>query len=90
LAIFFFSHFPCAKALRRKYSVKISILVLRGRFFAFDCKGGPFHDPEGPEFFGKVLKKLLKPGTSLHLLPYHINDPEFVAAIIETLGQVLK
>ena len=67
-----------------------SILLPLGGFSAFDCKGGPFHDPEGPEFFGKVLKKHLKPGTSLYLLPYHINDPGFVDAIIENLEQILK
>jgi uncharacterized protein (UPF0261 family) len=67
-----------------------SILLPLGGFSAFDCKGGPFHDSEGPEFFGKVLKKHLNPGTSLHLLPYHINDPGFVDAIIENLEQLLK
>jgi uncharacterized protein (UPF0261 family) len=59
-------------------------------FSVFDRKGGPFHDPEGPEFFGKALKKHLRPGISLHLLPYHINDREFSEAIIESLEQVLK
>ena len=67
-----------------------SILLPLGGFSAFDCKGGPFHDPEGPEFFGKVLKKHLQPEVSIHLLPYHINDPEFAEAILETLEQLLK
>ena len=40
--------------------------------------------------FWKVLKKHLNPGTSLHLLPYHINDPGFAEAIIENLEQLLK
>jgi uncharacterized protein (UPF0261 family) len=90
LAIFFFSHFPCAKTLRQKYSVKVSILVPLEGFSVFDQKGGPFHDQEGPELFGETLKKHLQPGTSLHLLPYHINDPEFTEAIIKSLDQVLK
>lgn len=67
-----------------------SILLPLGGFSAFDCKGGPFHDPEGPEVFGKALKKHLQPGVSIHLLPYHINDPEFAEAILETLEQLLK
>jgi uncharacterized protein (UPF0261 family) len=67
-----------------------SVLVPLGGFSVFDRKGGPFHDPEGPEFFGKALKKHLRPGISLHLLPYHINDREFSGAVIESLEQVLK
>jgi len=67
-----------------------SILVPLGGFSVFDRQGGPFYNPEGPEFFGKVLKKHLQPGTPLHLLPYHINEPEFSEAIIESLEQVLK
>jgi uncharacterized protein (UPF0261 family) len=61
-----------------------------GGFSGFDRKGGPSHDQEGPEFFEKALKKHLRPGTPLHLLPYHINEPEFSEAIIESLEQVLK
>lgn len=67
-----------------------SILVPLEGFSVFDQKGGPFHDQEGPELFGETLKKHLQPGTSLHLLPYHINDPEFTEAIIKSLDQVLK
>jgi len=67
-----------------------SILLPLGGFSVYDRKGGPFHDPEGPDFFGKVLKKHLRPETPLHLLPYHINDPEFSGAVIERLEQVLK
>jgi uncharacterized protein (UPF0261 family) len=61
-----------------------------GGFSVFDRKGGPFHDPGGPDFFGKIMKKHLRPGISLHLLPYHINDQEFSGAVIESLEQVLK
>jgi uncharacterized protein (UPF0261 family) len=67
-----------------------SILVPLGGFSVFDHQGDPFHDPEGPEVFGKALKKYLQPGGSMHLLPYHINDPEFAEAILETLEKFLK
>jgi len=67
-----------------------SVLVPLGGFSAFDCKGGPFYNPEGPEFFGKTLKKYLNPGISFHLLPHHINDPEFSEAVLESLEQVIK
>ena len=79
MATFFFAQFPW----------KDSKATLGG-FSAFDRQGGPFYDPEGPEFFGKTLKKYLQPGISLHLLPHHINDPEFSEAVLESLEQVLK
>jgi len=61
-----------------------------GGFSVFDRQGVPFHDPEGPDLFGEILKRHLRPGITLHLLPYHINDPEFSGAVIESLEQVLK
>jgi uncharacterized protein (UPF0261 family) len=80
LATFFFAHFPC----------EASKAIIGKILFVYDRKGGPFHDPERPEFFGKTLKKYLQPGISLHFLPHHINDPEFSVAVIESLEQVLK
>lgn len=67
-----------------------SILVPLGGFSVFDHQGDPFHDPEGPKVFGKALKKYLQAKGSMHLLPYHINDPEFAEAILGTLEQLLK
>lgn len=67
-----------------------SILVPLGGFSVFDHHGDPFHDPEGPKVFGKALKKYLQAKGSMHLLPYHINDPEFAEAILGTLEQLLK
>jgi uncharacterized protein (UPF0261 family) len=61
-----------------------------GSFSVYDHERGIFHDPEGPDLFGKTLKRYLRPGISLHLLSYHINDPEFSGAVIESLEQVLK
>lgn len=67
-----------------------SILVPLGGFSVFDHQGDPFHDPEGPEVFGKALERHLQPGVSMHLLPYHINDPEFAEAVLEALEKLLK
>jgi uncharacterized protein (UPF0261 family) len=67
-----------------------SILVPLGGFSVFDHAGDPFHDPEGPEVFGKALERHLQPGVSLHLLPYHINDPEFSEAVLRALEQLLE
>ena len=67
-----------------------SILVPLGGFSVFDHQGDPFHDPEGPEVFGKALERHLQPGVSMHLLPYHINDPEFAEAVLEALEKLLR
>jgi uncharacterized protein (UPF0261 family) len=67
-----------------------SILVPLGGFSVFDHQGDPFHDPEGPEIFGKALERHLQSGESLHLLPYHINDPEFSEAVLRALEQLLE
>ena len=67
-----------------------SILVPLGGFSVFDHQGDPFHDPEGPEIFGKALETHLQSGESLHLLPYHINDPEFSEAVLRALEQLLE
>ncbi|MFH1243615.1 MAG: Tm-1-like ATP-binding domain-containing protein [Pseudomonadota bacterium] len=63
----------------------LALLVPMGGFSAFDSKGGPLHDPEGPGLFSKTLKENLSVDSTLHLLPYHINDPEFASAVIDTI-----
>jgi uncharacterized protein (UPF0261 family) len=67
-----------------------SILVPLGGFSVLDRQGGPFYNPEGPEFFGGVLKKHLQPGSPLKLLPYHINDKEFAEAVLEAFEELLN
>ncbi|HBF42412.1 MAG TPA: UPF0261 family protein [Desulfobacteraceae bacterium] len=62
-----------------------AVFVPMGGFSAFDSKEGPLYDPIAPELFAAALKKALKTESSLHLLPYHINDPEFAAALIQAL-----
>jgi len=68
------------------------ILVPLGGFSAFDHREGPLHDPGAPEFFAEALREGLNATSSLRLLPYHINDPEFAdevgQAIIELLTKV--
>jgi len=61
-----------------------------GGFSVFDQKGGSFHDPDGPDFFGEILRMYLQPETPLHLLHQPIHDPEFTKAMIESLERVLK
>ena len=66
----------------------VKILVPTGGFSAFDRVGGPFHDPTATRLFGASLKKYLKKTVPVAALPYHINDPEFAKAILDSLEQV--
>lgn len=66
-----------------------SILVPMDGFSAFDAENGPLHDPEAPTLFAETLKNCLKEQSAMHCLPYHINDPEFAMALIQTLEKLL-
>jgi uncharacterized protein (UPF0261 family) len=59
------------------------ILIPQGGFSAFDRSGGPFYKPRAPEIFAQTFKKKLKERIPLHILPFHINDPEFAQALIQ-------
>lgn len=59
------------------------ILIPLGGFSAFDRPGGPFYEPLAPEIFAKNFKKKLRQAIPLHILPFHINDPEFAQAMIQ-------
>ena len=67
-----------------------AVFVPMGGFSAFDSKDGPLYDPAAPELFATVLKKNLNSESSLHLLPYHINDPEFAEALIQALEKLME
>lgn len=66
-----------------------TLFVPLGGFSAFDSKEGPLHDPTAPELFATTLKKTLRDGSSLHLLPHHVNDPAFSMALIGALENFL-
>jgi len=61
----------------------VVILIPQGGFSAFDRPGGPFYEPETPRIFIQAFKKSLKERIPLHILPFHINDPEFAEALIQ-------
>jgi len=65
----------------------LDILVPMGGFSAFDCVGGPLHDPEGPWIFCEALEKRLRDRSILHPIQSHINDPEFSDAVIRVLTE---
>ena len=67
----------------------LAILIPQGGFSAFDRPGGPFHDPRASRIFAEIFKKKLKEGIPLHILPFHINDPEFAQALVETFEMLV-
>jgi uncharacterized protein (UPF0261 family) len=66
------------------------ILIPQGGFSAFDRPGGPFYEPRAPEIFSQTFKSKLKEGIPLHVLPYHINDPEFAQALIGAFETLVR
>jgi uncharacterized protein (UPF0261 family) len=57
---------------------------------AIDAPGQPFHDPEADAVLFDTLEARLKRAENLRLerLPYHVNDPEFSAALVENFRQI--
>lgn len=62
-----------------------SIMVPMGGFSAFDNDGGPMPDPEARQYFTDALQQRLEDNSSVQILPYHINDPEFAQAVIQVV-----
>ncbi|WP_191563288.1 Tm-1-like ATP-binding domain-containing protein [Janibacter melonis] len=54
-----------------------------------DAPGRVFWDPEADAAFVTALRGSLRPEIPLHLLPFHINDPEFVDMVLEELLALL-
>ena len=69
-------------------SGQLVVLIPLGGFSAFDRPGGPFYEPHAPEIFAQTFKKKLKAGIPLHILPFHINDPEFAQALIQAFERL--
>lgn len=67
----------------------LCILIPMGGFSAFDSENGPLYDPHGPELFSKAVIKELREDIPVYSLPYHINDPEFAAAVVQHLEVLL-
>jgi uncharacterized protein (UPF0261 family) len=59
---------------------------------ALDAPGQAFYDPEADEALFDALEKSLKQTASRRLtrLPYHINDPEFSAALVQNFREIAR
>lgn len=63
-------------------------IPLKG-FSSHDSEQGHLHDPSMPPVFERLLRKHCPTDTPITALPYHINDPEFAAAITSSLKKAL-
>lgn len=58
---------------------------------AIDRPGGPFHDPDANQALFSAIERHFVPsaGHRLEKLPWHINDPEFAAAVATAVRGIL-
>jgi uncharacterized protein (UPF0261 family)/ABC-type branched-subunit amino acid transport system ATPase component len=63
----------------------VRFLLPEGGVSALDAPGQPFHDPAADAALFKALEQTVRgtPSRQLVRLPYHINDPQFAAALVE-------
>jgi uncharacterized protein (UPF0261 family) len=66
------------------------VLVPMMGFSAFDREGGPLFDPRGPEAFVQAFCRAIGDDRHIRRVPYHINQPEFSRAVVESLSRVMK
>ena len=70
-----------ARRLNRSQGNTAILVPLKG-FSYPNHEGRAFYNPKGVQAFIKTLKEKLKPSVPLKLLPYHINDEAFAAAVV--------
>ena len=70
-----------ARRLNRSQGNTVVLVPLKG-FSYPNHEGRAFYNPAGVQAFIKALKEKLKPSIPLKLLPFHINDEAFAAAVV--------
>jgi uncharacterized protein (UPF0261 family) len=65
------------------------VVVPLGGLSVQDAEGKAFWEPEADAAFVRELQRALDPRVGLHLVPHHINDPEFVEFVLEQLTRLL-
>ncbi len=63
------------------------LLIPSGGFSAFDSEGGPLWNPKGRQIFIENLTRNVS-DSHVRMLDCHINDPEFVSAIMDSVRQL--
>jgi uncharacterized protein (UPF0261 family) len=67
------------------------LLIPAGGFSALDAPGQPFYAPEANAALMDAVQDVLSPQQQrlVQVLPFHINSPEFAAALVAALHEVL-
>jgi uncharacterized protein (UPF0261 family) len=68
----------------------VRFLLPEGGVPALDAPGQPFHDPGADAALFKALEQTVRRTSSRQLvrLSYHINDPQFAAALVDAFRAV--
>ncbi|XP_047337629.1 toMV susceptible protein tm-1(GCR26) [Impatiens glandulifera] len=73
-------------------SSKICVCLPEKGVSALDAEGKPFSDPEATGTLINELQNLIQTNEDrqVKLLPYHINDPEFSCALVDSFLEICK
>ena len=68
----------------------VRFFLPEGGVSALDKPGGAFHDPAANAALFTALERTVRPTTMRQLvrLPFHINDPQFAAAVVQAFRAV--
>ena len=71
---------------------EVRLLIPEKGVSAIDAPGQPFHNPEADAALFEALARHLRQTSRRRLirLPFHINDPEFSAALVENFRAIAK
>ncbi|KAF7828894.1 hypothetical protein G2W53_020058 [Senna tora] len=74
----------------KKSSSKICVCLPEKGISALDAPGKPFYDPEATSALHHELKRLIQTNDNrqVKVYPYHINDPEFAKALVDTFLEI--
>jgi len=69
----------------------VRVLIPEGGVSALDAPGRAFHDPDTDKALFDALESVLQQTASRRLtrLPFHINDPDFSAAVVRSFREVI-
>ncbi|KHG24989.1 hypothetical protein F383_07631 [Gossypium arboreum] len=73
-----------------KSATKICVCLPQKGVSALDAPGKPFHDPEATGTLLNELQTLIQinEDRQLEVCPYHINDPEFANALVDSFMEI--
>ncbi|GAB4847464.1 ToMV susceptible protein tm-1(GCR26) [Ancistrocladus abbreviatus] len=73
-----------------KASSKVCVCLPQNGVSALDAPGKPFHDPEATGTLINELQRLIQTNEDRQVIvyPYHINDPDFAKALVDSFLEI--